>query len=274
MLLDGKKAQNFWTKKSIQNIEFRPKLVAIQIGNNPASSKYLKFKKKFLHKLGFGFKLIKLSESLLEKEIINYIDRLNQDRNVNGIIIQLPLPNNLNKQIILDTVLPLKDVDCLGSYNIQKCITGNANVYPATPKGIIHLLKYYNINLDGQHVCVIGRSNLVGKPLTFALLNENATVTICHSHTSSLEKITREADIIISAVGNAKFLTSKYFRKRQTVIDVGINFDENRKICGDVDFDHVKDIVENITPVPGGVGPMTVWGLVDNLIELTKLQHD
>lgn len=274
MLLDGKKAQKFWTQRSIQNIKYNSQLIAIQVGNNPASSKYLKFKKKFLKKLDFSFKLIKLSENLTERELINYINILNQDKNVNGIIIQLPLPNNLNRQIILDAISPVKDVDCLGSYNIGKFVTGNNDVYPATPKGIIHLLKYYNIKLDGKHVCVIGRSNLVGKPLSFALLNENATATICHSHTSSLEKITKEVDIIISAVGRAKFLTSKYFRKGQTVIDVGINFDEHGKICGDVDFDNVKDIVENITPVPGGVGPMTIWGLVDNLIELTNLQND
>ncbi|MCX8034687.1 MAG: bifunctional methylenetetrahydrofolate dehydrogenase/methenyltetrahydrofolate cyclohydrolase [Candidatus Dojkabacteria bacterium] len=274
MLLDGKKAQKFLTQKSIQGINLQPTLAAIQIGHNLSSKKYLKFKRIFLTKLGFSFNLINLSTKIKEHELIEIINKLNFDESTNGIIVQLPIPDHLNKQRILDRIIPEKDVDCLDSYSIGRFLTDNSKIYPATPKGIIHLLKYYKIELTSKHVCVIGRSNLVGKPLSIALLKENATVTICHSHTNNLEEITKDADIVISAIGKAKFLTSKYFRKGQTVIDVGINFDENGKICGDVDFDNVKDIVENITPVPGGVGPMTIWGLVDNLIELTKLQND
>lgn len=271
MILSGKKASKALYTQFI-NLKKVPNLVAIYVGDNPASKTYLKIKEKTLKKLGFGFKLIHLGANIKLDLLLQHIHHLNDDPKVDGIIIQLPLPEKLSRytQQILDAVNPNKDVDCLNTFNIGKFYSGESDFMPATPQGILDLLDYYKITVQTKHVVVIGRSNLVGKPLAFAFTRKDATVTICHSKTINLQKFTRQADIIVSAVGKAKFLTGDFFIEGQTIIDVGTSLDELGKLSGDVDFENVSKIVANITPVPGGVGPMTVYGLVKNLVRLSN----
>lgn len=276
MILDGIKAYNALKNKLHSKIKYyniKPNIKAIYIGNNPASEKYLKNKKKKLDELNINFEVIHLPKPEINL-IFSLIDELNKDKKINGIIVQLPLPNYLKNetQNILDLITPIKDVDCLNTINQGKLFTSNSLIIPATPQGIISLLKFYKIKVSGKNITIVGRSNLVGKPLAISLLNRNATVTVCHSKTKNIQKITQKADMVILATGNPLFFTKDYFNKKQTIIDVGINITPNGKLVGDVDFDSIKDFVKNITPVPGGIGPMTIYGLAKNLIKLTILQ--
>jgi len=273
MIIDGKKcAEELFLslKEEIKEIPYTPKLVAVLVGNNPASKTYLRLKKKKINELGLGFQLIELEVKADFEEIKLVIEKLNSDISVNGIIIQLPLPPHLETREVVDLINPSKDVDCLTTVSLGKFYTGKSKILPATPLGVIRLLEKYNLELSGKRVCVIGRSDLVSKPLAIALVSKDATVTICHSKTINLQEITKQSDIVISAVGKAKFLTKDYFSHGQIVIDIGTSLDTNGKLSGDVDFEEVSQIVESITPVPGGVGPMTIYGLIENLINLSK----
>jgi methylenetetrahydrofolate dehydrogenase (NADP+)/methenyltetrahydrofolate cyclohydrolase len=231
------------------------------VGNNPASNTYIKLKRRKLESLGFNSKLVKCDDSITEQELLQSISDLNNDPQVNGIILQLPLPANLSEKTFLESINPDKDVDCLNSLNL------------GTPLGVISLLKYYNIDIASKNICIVGRSNLVGKPLAVALTALDATVTLCHSKTDNLQKITSKADVVILAVGKPQYFSKEYFNSKQVVIDVGTSKNINDKLVGDADFDGLVDYVEAITPVPGGVGPMTIYGLVHNLVALTNKQR-
>lgn len=279
MIIDGRLiAQNIKSdlKKEIENL--KPKginlgLAVILVGEDSASKVYVRNKKKCCDELGIFSKEFCFPENTSEKEILDLIEKLNQDKKINGILVQLPLPSHINQKVITESILPEKDVDAFHSSTIGNLLTNHTKLLPCTPAGIIEIFHRENISLTGKHCVVIGRSNIVGKPLAFMLINEDATVTICHSKTKNLSEICKSADIIICAVGKAKFLNRNMIKKGAVIIDVGINRDENGKICGDVDFDDVKNIASAITPVPGGVGPMTIAMLMKNTITATKIQN-
>ena len=249
----------------------RPKLVIISVGDDPASKVYVRNKIKAAEEVGinvFHFPMGVLDDGSPNTEYVQgIITKLNEDDEIDGIMVQLPLPSHLNKRAIIDAIDPAKDVDGLTTTNIGRLRSGQDCLKPCTAAGIIDLCKYYNIELDGKDVTIIGRSNIVGKPLADMMMAEGATVMQCHSKTKFLADYTLYSDIVVSAVGKPKFLTQEYFDTGHTIIDVGINRNENGKLCGDVDFDGVKDEVENITPVPGGVGPITVAELMKNVVE-------
>lgn len=249
------------------------KLSIILIGNDYASSIYVKKKIEFAKRVGVDIDL-KTFKEIQEKELINLIHKLNKDKTVDGILVQTPLPKNIDLEKISENISITKDVDCFNPINFGKFVKRKNNNYfplPCTPNGILEILKYYSINLNGKNVAIIGRSNIVGKPLINMLLNENATVTICHSKTKSLSNIIKSSDIIISAVGKSKIIKAKNIKKNSIIIDVGINRGVDNKICGDVDFANCLKKCKYITPVPGGVGPMTITMLFYNLIKLSNL---
>lgn len=279
MIIDGRLiAQNIKSdlKKEIENLKLKginPGLAVILVGEDNASKIYVKNKKRCCDELGIFSEEFYFPEDTSEKEIINLIEKLNQDKKINGILVQLPLPSHINQKNITESILPEKDVDAFHSSTIGNLLTNHTKLLPCTPAGIIEIFHRENISLVGKHCVIIGRSNIVGKPLAFMLINEDATVTICHSKTKNLSEICKNADIIVCAVGKAKFLNRNMIKKGAVIIDVGINRDENGKICGDVDFDDVKNIASAITPVPGGVGPMTIAMLMKNTITATKIQN-
>ncbi len=260
-------------KKEVEKLEVKPKLVVIQVGDNDASNIYIKNKGLACKYVGMNFEHLKFSEDILESELTKEIEQLNNNSLVNGIIVQLPLPKNLNTKKILNKVDFNKDVDGLTDINLGKLFNGEENLTPCTPTGIIYLLKKYNIELKGKHVVIVGRSILVGKPLIHMLLNEDATVSICHSKTNNLKKYTKQADILIVAIGKKQFIKKDMVKKNVIVIDVGINKFEN-KISGDVDFDNVIKLVSLITPVPNGIGPMTIAMLLKNTLKSYKLANN
>lgn len=273
IILDGKKLRDkiFESLKAeLDKMSEKPTLAVILVGENPASQIYVRNKKKTAEKLGINSLSIEYPADISEKELLSKIQELNNDKNITAILVQLPLPEHINKNKIIDAILPQKDVDGLTPYNLGKLFSGEEPyVYPCTPKGILLLLDEYNIELDGKNVVVVGRSNLVGKPVAQMLLKRNATVTMCHSHTKNLSEITKTADIVVSAVGK-NVIGEKMLKSNCVVIDVGIFRDENRKISGDVDFENVSKISAYISPVPGGVGPMTIASLMLNTVELAK----
>ena len=279
MIIDGRLiAQNIKSdlKKEIENLKLKginPGLAVILVGEDNASKIYVKNKKRCCDELGIFSEEFYFAEDTSEKEIIDLIEKLNQDKKINGILVQLPLPSHINQKNITESILPEKDVDAFHSSTIGNLLTNHTKLLPCTPAGIIEIFNRENISLVGKHCVIIGRSNIVGKPLAFMLINEDATVTICHSKTKNLSEICKNADIIICAVGKEKFLNKNMIKKGAVIIDVGINRDENGKICGDVDFDDVKNIASAITPVPGGVGPMTIAMLMKNTITATKIQN-
>lgn len=273
IILDGKMLRDkiFESLKAkLDKMEQKPTLAVILVGENPASQIYVRNKKKTAEKLGINSLSIEYPSDISEKELLNKIKELNSDEKVTAILVQLPLPAHINKNRIIDTILPQKDVDGLTPYNLGKLFSGEEPyVYPCTPKGILLLLDEYNIKLEGKNIVVVGRSNLVGKPVAQMLLKRNATVTMCHSHTKNLSEITKTADIIVSAVGK-KVIGEKMLKSDCVVIDVGIFRDENGKISGDVDFENVSKTAAYISPVPGGVGPMTIASLMLNTVELAR----
>lgn len=273
IILDGKKLRDkiFESLKAeLDKMPEKPTLAVILVGENPASQIYVRNKKKTAEKLGINSLSIEYPADISEKELLSKIQELNNDKNITAILVQLPLPEHINKNKIIDAILPQKDVDGLTPYNLGKLFSGEEPyVYPCTPKGILLLLDEYNIELDGKNVVVVGRSNLVGKPVAQMLLKRNATVTMCHSHTKNLSEITKTADIVVSAVGK-NVIGEKMLKSNCVVIDVGIFRDENGKISGDVDFENVSKISAYISPVPGGVGPMTIASLMLNTVELAK----
>lgn len=273
IILDGKMLRDkiFESLKAkLDKMQQKPTLAVILVGENPASQIYVRNKKKTAEKLGINSLSIEYPSDISEEELLNKIKELNSDEKVTAILVQLPLPAHINKNRIIDAILPQKDVDGLTPYNLGKLFSGEEPyVYPCTPKGILLLLDEYNIKLDGKNIVVVGRSNLVGKPVAQMLLKRNATVTMCHSHTQNLSEITKTADIIVSAVGK-KVIGEKMLKSDCVVIDVGIFRDENGKISGDVDFENVSKTAAYISPVPGGVGPMTIASLMLNTVELAR----
>ena len=246
-------------------------LAVIQVGNDPASSVYVGNKKKACAYIGIESLAYELPEETTEDELLEIIDKLNNDTNVHGILCQLPLPKQINEDHIIKAISPKKDVDGFHPQNVGALVIGEQGFVSCTPAGIIQLLKRSNIEMDGKHCVVVGRSNIVGKPMSLLMLRENATVTICHSHTKNLEEICKEADILIVAIGKPQFIGKEYVKKGAVVIDVGSHRDENNKLCGDVKFDEVEPVASYITPVPGGVGPMTIAMLMHNCVEAMKL---
>ena len=273
IILDGKMLRDkiFESLKAkLDKMQQKPTLAVILVGENPASQIYVRNKKKTAEKLGINSLSIEYPSDISEEELLNKIKELNSDKKVTAILVQLPLPAHINKNRIIDAILPQKDVDGLTPYNLGKLFSGEEPyVYPCTPKGILLLLDEYNIKLEGKNIVVVGRSNLVGKPVAQMLLKRNATVTMCHSHTQNLSEITKTADIIVSAVGK-KVIGEKMLKSDCVVIDVGIFRDENGKISGDVDFENVSKTAAYISPVPGGVGPMTIASLMLNTVELAR----
>ena len=269
MLLDGKALSDKIKEelaKKVKGYLVKPCLAVIQIGNDEASNIYIKAKEKACDKIGINFIRVKFESDVNEQEVINKIVELNNDNYVNGILLQLPIPPKFNQYKLLNLINKNKDVDGLTDINAGLLFKGNNNLVPCTPLGIINLLKEYNIEISGKHAVVIGRSNLVGKPLAMLLLQNGATVTLCHSKTVNLKEFTKQADILISAVGKKDLITKDMVKDGVVVVDVGMNRVEG-KLYGDVDFENIKDIASYITPVPGGVGPMTVAMLLSNVVK-------
>lgn len=240
------------------------KIAIIQVGNNESSTIYINQKKKLEQEINILINHIKLQGETKEQEIIKKINALNKNKEIDGIMVQLPLPKHLNQKIIVNAIDENKDIDGLTDSNIIKLYNNNYTLAPCTPIGILKLLELYKIDIKEKNIVILGRSDIVGKPLSLLLTNSNATVTLCHSKTKDVKKITNKADILISAIGRPKLITKDYIKKDAIIIDVGINKDENGKLCGDVDFEDVKDKVSYITPVPKGVGPATIAMFLEN----------
>ena len=241
-------------------------LAVIQVGEDPASSVYVRNKKNACAYIGINSIAHELPKETTQEELLDLIDKLNNDYKVNGILVQLPLPKHIDEDAIINAISPAKDVDGFHPQNVGALSIGKKGFESCTPAGVIQLLKRSNINIEGKECVVLGRSNIVGKPMAMLLLRENGTVTVCHSKTKNLKEITKRADILIVALGKPKFITKEYIKEGAVVIDVGIHRNSENKLCGDVDFDDVKDMVEAITPVPGGVGPMTIAMLMYNCV--------
>ena len=251
----------------------QPCLAVIILGNNPASKIYVNNKKKACKETGILSIECALPENTSQNELLSLIDKLNKDKNVHGILVQLPLPSHIDEKVIIEKINPLKDVDAFNEINVGKIMLGNYDFLPCTPAGIIELLKNTNIKIEGKHCVIIGRSNIVGKPLAMLMLRNNATVTICHSKTTNLKEICKTGDILVSAVGKANFVNEDMVKDGAVIIDVGMNRDKNNKLCGDVIFEEVSKKASYITPVPGGVGPMTITMLLKNTLTAVKLQN-
>jgi len=247
-----------------------PGLAVILVGENPASMVYVRNKHKACLDVGINSYEITMPESTSEEELLAKIDELNNDSSVHGILVQLPLPRHINEDSIINAIKPDKDVDAFHPVNVGKIMTGKYDFLPCTPSGIMSLLDFYNIDICGKTCVVVGRSNIVGKPMSLLLLERNGTVTVTHSRTRNLSEVTRSADILVVAIGKPKFITKDMVKEGSIVIDVGINRQENGKLCGDVDFESVFDKVSYITPVPGGVGPMTITTLLKNTLKAAE----
>ena len=247
-------------------------LAVIIVGKDPASRTYVNNKKKACSEIGIISEEYVFDENIEESEILNLIDSLNKRTDINGILVQLPLPSHLSEKKIIESIDPKKDVDAFTEINVGKIMIGNYNFLPCTPAGIMELLSFEGIDVTGKHCVVVGRSNIVGKPMAMLMLHKNATVTICHSKTENLKEICKMADIIVAAVGKEKLITKEMVSPGTIVIDVGMNRDKNSKLCGDVDFESVEPIASYITPVPGGVGPMTIAMLMKNTVN-ARLQQ-
>ena len=257
-------------KEEIVNNKLEVTLAVILVGNDPASQVYVNNKQKACEEVGIRSLTYKLSNDASEQELMDVIDTLNEVNDVNGILVQLPLPSHIDENKIIHQISPNKDVDGFSAVNVGKLWQGDYDFASCTPSGVIELLDYYNIDIRGKHCVIVGRSNIVGKPMAALMLERDATVTICHSKTHNISDITSQADILIAAVGKSKFITSDMVKNDAIVVDVGINRDENGKLCGDVDFENVKDKVSYITPVPGGCGPMTIAMLLKNTLIASK----
>lgn len=245
-------------------------LAVIQVGADPASSVYVNNKKKACAYIGIQSKSFELEESTTEEELVKLIQELNDSEEVHGILVQLPLPKHINEDLIIQTIAPEKDVDGFHPVSVGNLSIGRKGFVSCTPAGIIQLLKRSNIKIEGKECVIVGRSNIVGKPMSILLLRENGTVTITHSRTMNLQEVTKRADILVVAIGKPKFITADYVKDGAVVIDVGIHRDENNKLCGDVDFESVEKKASAITPVPGGVGPMTIAMLMENCVEAVR----
>ena len=257
-------------RHEVENLLVVPHLTVVLVGDNPASRSYVNGKKRASEEVGIRSEIIELPDSVSEKELLEIIHQLNQNEAVHGILVQLPLPKQINVQHIIESIDPKKDVDGFHPINIGRMMTGQDTFLPCTPYGIIKMLQSKNITIEGKHAVVMGRSNIVGKPVGQLLLNENATVTYCHSKTKNLQEITKQADILIVAIGRPNVINKEYLKEGAVVIDVGINRIEDGTLTGDVDFDSAKEVASYITPVPRGVGPMTITMLLHNTIKAAK----
>lgn len=278
-LIDGKKVSQEIrlrlaeeTKCFIEETTIQPHLVVIIVGNNPASMTYVKNKKTSCEAVGFKSTVIELPIEITEAELLTKIIELNEDSAVHGILVQLPLPSHISEEKVIQTISVEKDVDGFHPYQVGALASGMKCLKPCTPSGVIELLKAYGIEISGRHAVIVGRSHIVGKPLMQLLLDENATVTVCHSKTTDLAQFTKTADILVVAIGRANFIKADMVKDGAVVIDVGINRLDNGKLVGDVSFDEVSDKVSYITPVPGGVGPMTITMLLRNTLKAAKNQ--
>lgn len=245
---------------------FAPGLAVVIVGEDPASQVYVRNKHKACEEVGIYSEIHALSKDATEEELLGLIDRLNDNHKINGILVQLPLPKHLDEEKVILRISPQKDVDAFHPENVGRIMIGNFSYLPCTPAGVMELLKRYNISISGKHCVIIGRSNIVGKPQAMLMLKENATVTVCHSKTVNLNEITKQADIIVAAVGKPNFVTADMVKEGAVVIDIGINRLDNGKLCGDVCFNEVEQVASYITPVPGGVGPMTITMLLKNTL--------
>ena len=280
MIIDGK-AVSAATREAIKNevAELKekgvtPGLAVIIVGDDPASRVYVNNKKKACAELGMLSEEYALPDETTNEELLGLINELNGRKDINGILCQLPLPRHLDEKAVINAIAPEKDVDAFHPVNVGGIMTGDYSFLPCTPAGVMQMLKHYDIQTAGKHCVVIGRSNIVGKPMAMLMLHANATVTICHSRTENLAEECKRADILIAAVGKPKFVTPDMVKEGAVVIDVGMDRDENGKLCGDVDFDAVEPICGAISPVPGGVGPMTISMLMRNTLTAAKLQNN
>lgn len=276
-IIDGKKiSQEIKDELKVKVEELKKNnveltLAVILVGNDPASTVYVGNKKKACEYIGINSLSYELPETTSEDELLSLIDKLNNDEKVNGILVQLPLPKTIDEKKVINKISPKKDVDAFHPVNVGSLLIDEAGFLPCTPAGIIQLLKRSNIEISGKECVVIGRSNIVGKPMSILLLRENGTVTITHSRTKDLREVTKRADILVVAIGKPKMIDASYVKDGAVVIDVGIHRDENNKLCGDVDFDSVSPIASAITPVPGGVGPMTIAMLMANCVNSANI---
>ena len=276
-LIDGKEVSNHVKTKVREEVELlkekgiEPALAVIIVGNDPASRVYVNNKKKACEFTGMRSVEYAMPEETTEEELLSVIDKLNADESINGILCQLPVPKHISEKAVIERISPKKDVDVFSAENVGKMWQGDYDMASCTPMGVIELLDYYGIDVCGKNCVIIGRSNIVGKPMASLLLERSATVTICHSRTKNLSEITSKADLIVAAVGRAKFVTADMVKEGAIVVDVGINRNEDGKLCGDVDFENVKDKCAAITPVPGGVGPMTIAMLMKNAVRASQL---
>lgn len=277
-LIDGKRISTMIKDECKQKVEeYKAQgteicLAVIQVGSDPASSVYVNNKKKACAYVGMNSLSYELPEETTQEELLSLIQELNERKDVNGILVQLPVPAHIDEKTIINAIDPKKDVDGFHPQSVGSLCIGQPGFVSCTPAGIIQLLKRSDIDISGKHCVVIGRSNIVGKPMALLMLRENATVTIAHSKTKDLKSITRQADILIVAIGKPKFIDASYIKDGAVVIDVGIHRNADNKLCGDVDFDSAKEVASYITPVPGGVGPMTIAMLMKNCVDSISLQ--
>lgn len=280
-IIDGKKV-SAQVKQEVKNetellkkeYSITPGLAVVIVGDDPASRVYVNNKKKACKLVGFHSEEYALPAETTQEELLSLVKKLNEKKDINGILVQLPLPKHLDDKAVIEAINPLKDVDAFHAVNVGKIMLGEYDFLPCTPAGVMEMLHYYNIEVSGKNCVVIGRSNIVGKPMGMLLLHENGTVTICHSRTKNLAEVCSRADILVAAVGKPKFVTADMVKEGAVVIDVGMDRDENGKLCGDVDFENVKDKCSYITPVPGGVGPMTIATLMKNTVKAAKIQNN
>lgn len=274
MIIDGKAISAKVREEirlEVEKMEKKPGLAVIIVGEDPASKVYVRNKAKGCEEVGFYSEVHALPENTTEAELLALIDKLNESDKINGILVQLPLPKHLDEKAVINAIRPDKDVDAFHPVNTGKIMIGDYDFLPCTPAGVMRLLSESGIEVSGKKCVVVGRSNIVGKPQAMLLLQQNGTVTICHSRTKDLKAECLNADILVVAIGKAKFITGEYVKPGATVIDVGMDRDENGKLCGDVDFESAEKVAGAITPVPGGVGPMTIAMLLTNTLKSAKL---
>ena len=279
-LLNGKELAQKLQQEMTQEVTelkekgLQPGLAVILVGEDPASQVYVRNKERAANDIGMYSVVYRLPETTSEADLITKIEELNHDDKVHGILVQLPLPKHINEDLVLDTIDPAKDVDGFHPMNLGNLFAGKPTMIPCTPAGIMELIKLSGLDLAGKNAVIIGRSNIVGKPMAHLLLQANATVTICHSKTKDLPKVAKQADVLVVAIGRANFVTADFVKEGAVVIDVGINRDENNKLTGDVKFDEVAPLTSYITPVPGGVGPMTITMLMRQTIDAAKRKEN
>ena len=272
-IIDGKKISEKILnnlKSKVKNLKQKPGLALVLVGDNPASEIYVNFKEKTCKEVGFNCERFNLDKNISEMDLLNLVNDLNQKQNIHGILVQLPLPKQINEHLIVNSILPHKDVDGFTPVNLGNLVSENTFLAPATARAVLHLIESTGINIEGKNAVIVGRSNIVGKPAAMMLLEKNATVTICHSKTKNLPEHTKKADILVVAVGKPKLVTKEMVKQGAVVIDVGINRVDG-KVVGDVDFENVREVAGFITPVPRGVGPMTIAMLMENTLKAMEM---